>query len=116
MGADAREAAHEGAHGAIRTVLITFGVAAFTLLLSRHGFDAAPRALFTGAPAVGHMLVGVVVQVVLIIAHAIVKRLAPDSTTAAQGRFVVEIVGDGVTVLLFATGVLGATLHVASEI
>ena len=106
----------DGLYGAIRTTLITFGVAAFTFMLSRHESGAVPQALGAGGSAVGYVLGGVAVQILLLIAHAIIKRQGPDSAAATHGRLIIELIGDGITVLLFAIGVFGAALHAASAV
>jgi hypothetical protein len=69
-----------------------------------------------GAGGAGYVLGGLSLQVLLMIAHAIMKRWAPDAASAAQGRLVIELVGDGITVLLFAMGTLGAVLQAASDV
>jgi hypothetical protein len=101
----------EHAYGVIRTVLITYGVGAGSYLFTQslpedvspvYGGLFSPRVL---------VVLGLVLQVLMIGARALVKRQAPDTVTATQGMFILELIGDGVTVLFFALGTFGALLQ-----
>ncbi|MDH3901396.1 MAG: hypothetical protein OEU51_10165, partial [Gammaproteobacteria bacterium] len=91
----------EHAYGVIRTILITYGVAASSYLFTQsvpegvgpvYGGMFSPRSL---------VVLGLAMQVLMIGARVLIKRHAPDSGTAAQGMFILELIGDGVTVLFF---------------
>jgi hypothetical protein len=97
-------------YGAVRGVLITLGILAYTLATSRRGAASAA----SGAGGASAMVVaGIVVQLLLIGAHALIRRRVADPGAAARVHFVVELAGDGVTVLLFALGVLGGVMRAA---
>lgn len=97
--------------GVLRTVLISYGVAVSGYLFTQSAPAGAMPAA-GGLPSPGSLVVlGLVSQVLLIGARAFIRRHAPDSGMAAQGLFVLELVGDGVTVLLFAPGTFGAILQ-----
>ncbi len=102
--------------GVIRSTLIGYGVAALTYLFSRSSaFGSA-----TGVEAPGStqtlVLGGLAVQVLLIVAGALVKHRAPESETAAQALMVLELVADGVTVFLFAWATLGAIMQASGNV
>lgn len=100
-------------YGAVRTILITYGVAASSYLFSQsvpEGTSPVYGGLFSPRSLV---VLGLVLQVLMIGARGLIKRQAPDSDTAAQGMFVLELIGDGVTVLCFALGTFGAILSMA---
>ena len=63
-------------YGAVRTVLITYGVAAYAYLLSRVDLGGAPRVLGGVAPAQSLVLVGLGLQLLLLGARALIKRYA----------------------------------------
>jgi hypothetical protein len=105
---------NERTYGAVRTILITYGVAASSYLFTQslpdgtlpvYGGMFSPRIL---------VVLGLVLQVLMIGARALIKRHAPDSDTAAQGMFILELIGDGATVLFFALGTFGAILQMAN--
>lgn len=87
-------------YGALRSALIGYGVLAFT-------FFPPTRTL---------MLWGVGVQIALIIARKLIERQIRDPAIAAQALTVLELLGDGATVLLFAVATLGGILRVAQQI
>lgn len=104
---------NERIYGAVRTILITYGVAASSYLFTQ----SVPE---TSLPVYGGLLssrglvvLGLVLQVLMIGVRALIRRHATDADTAAQGVFILELIGDGVTVLFFALGTYGAILHVA---
>lgn len=103
-------------HGVVRTTLITYGVAAFTYLFSQSTSGDPPHAFGGTLTAQSVVLGGLGLQLLLLAARALIKRYAPDRTSAVQGFIVLELIGDGVTVLLFALGTLGAIMHGASEV
>ncbi|UCC56837.1 MAG: hypothetical protein JSU75_03555 [Gammaproteobacteria bacterium] len=103
----------EHAYGVIRTILVTYGVAASSYLFTQSvPEDVAPvyGGLFSPRSLV---VLGLVLQVLMIGTRALIKRHVPDSGTAAQGMFILELIGDGVTVLFFALGTFGALLQMA---
>lgn len=87
-------------YGALRSALIGYGVLAFT-------FFPPTRTL---------MLWGVGVQIALIIARKLIERQVRDAAIAAQALTVLELLGDGATVLLFAIATLGGILRVQQQI
>ena len=93
----------------IRTTLIGYGVLAFAWLLSRSGLE--PQALGGFASAQSLFVMGLVVQIVLTIARWIIKYRVSDADAAAQTLSIIDLLGDGATVFLFALGTLGAVLH-----
>lgn len=101
--------------GVVRTTLITYGVAAFTYLFARHvpssaegvGGMASPQALVLG---------GLALQLALVVVRLLIKRYSPDQTAVVQGYIILELIGDGVTVLLFALSTLGAIMPGAGDI
>jgi hypothetical protein len=103
-------------HGAIRTALITYGVAVFTYLFTRHDSGASAEVLGSGVSARFVVLGGIVLQLLLIAVRALIKRYAPDRSSAVQGFMILELIGDGVTVLLFALGTFGAIMHGTDDI
>jgi hypothetical protein len=86
--------------GALRSALIGYGVLAFT-------FFPPTRTL---------MLWGVGVQIALMIARKLVERQVRDPAIAAQTLTLLELLGDGVTVALFAIATLGGILRVEQQI
>jgi len=103
-------------YGVVRTTLITYGVAAFTYLFSQSHSGDSPQAFGGIASAQSVVLGGLGLQLLLLAARALIKRYAPDRDSAVQGFIVLELIGDGVTVLLFALGTLGAIMHGAGEV
>ena len=87
-------------YGALRSTLIGYGVLAFT-------FFPPTRTL---------MLWGVGIQVVLMIARKLVERQVRDPAIAAQALMLLELLGDGATVLLFAIATFGGILRVQQQI
>lgn len=106
--------ARQRSYAAARTALIGYGVAAFSYLFSRSvPTDTIP--VFGGIPAWGLVLGGVGMQVLLIAIRALLRRRMSDQTSLAQGELVLELLGDGMTVLLFALGTFGAILQTAGS-
>jgi hypothetical protein len=86
--------------GALRSTLIGYGVLAFT-------FFPPSRTL---------MLWGVGAQIAVILARKLIERQVRDPTIAAQASMMVELLGDGATVLLFAIATLGGILQVEQQV
>ena len=101
-------------YGAVRTALISYGVAAYTYVVLRA--EPAPQALGSSASASGFVLSGVALQLLLVVARALIKRYVADRTLATQSMIVLELIGDGVTVLLFALATLGAITKAAGDL
>lgn len=80
---------------AVRGLLITLCVAGYAFVFKR------PEASLTSA-----FLVGAVLQ----IAALAVRRMVPPKY-APQAMYALDLVVDGLTVLLFAVGVYGGILH-----
>lgn len=99
--------------GALRTGLIGYGIAAYGYL--RIGSESAGNAqtFGLGGSASGFLLSGLALQILLILAQVLIRRVFPDHAVAAQAIWIVELIADGVTVLLFALGTLGAILPTA---
>ena len=96
-------------YGAIRTILITYGVAAFTFLSQRTTPGIA-------TPALRFVILGLAAQLLLFAVRLLIKRFMSDRTSAIQSLIIVELIGDGVTVLLFALGTLGAIMSAAENV
>ncbi|MEZ5541887.1 MAG: hypothetical protein R3F42_07575 [Pseudomonadota bacterium] len=109
-------AAHQRTVGAVRTVLITYGVTAFGYLFTRAMPTAAAPALGGLISARGLVLLGLGLQLALLIAGVLLRRRLSDRTTAAQRLGILELAGDGLTVLVFALGTYGAILNAATDI
>jgi hypothetical protein len=95
--------------GAVRTALIGYGVVAFGYLYARAGVgpdDATSGLVFVAA--------GIGLQFALLAAGVLVRRHAPNGAAAAQLMFVLELVADGVTVLLFALATLRVVIPAAT--
>ena len=85
---------------ALRSTLIGIGVAAFT-------FFPPTRTL---------MLWGVGAQIAVIVLRKIIQRQIRDPAMAGTALMVLEIVGDGVTVALFAIATLGGIMRVEDQV
>jgi hypothetical protein len=86
--------------GALRSTLLGYGVLAFT-------FFPPGRTL---------MLWGIGAQIAVILARKLIERQVRDPAIAAQALMVVELLGDGATVLLFAIATLGGILQVEQQV
>mgnify|MGYP001190379834 CR=1 FL=1 len=60
------------------------------------------------APGAGLFVAGIVIQLAAWLANAAVRRHVGDVDTAAQARFIVALVADALTVVLFAIGTFRA--------
>lgn len=85
---------------ALRSTLIGFGVAAFT-------FFPPTRAL---------MFWGVGMQLAVIVLRRVIERRIRDPAMAGTALMVLEIVGDGVTVALFAIATLGGIMRIEDQV
>jgi hypothetical protein len=85
---------------ALRSTLIGIGVAAFT-------FFPPTRIL---------MLWGVGAQIAVIVLRQVIQRQIRDPAMAGTALMVLEIVGDGVTVALFAIATLGGIMRVEDQV
>ena len=101
-------------YGALRTGLIAYGTAAFTMLWTRSGLTENEAG--AGVAASRYVLAGLGVQMLLIAARALIKRRAPDAASARRALAILELVADGVTVLLFAVGTLSAITQRAGNL
>ena len=102
--------------GLMRSALITYGVAASSYFLSRYLRDATVPALGGMFSAHGATLMGLATQLALLIGRMSIKRHAGDPETALRGYYVIELIGDGVTVFLFALATLGAIIRFPGDI
>ncbi|HTJ20103.1 MAG TPA: hypothetical protein VL494_25225 [Steroidobacteraceae bacterium] len=86
--------------GAFRSTLIGLGVLAFT-------FFPPGRTL---------LLWGIAAQIAVILVRRLIERQVRDPAIAAQALTVVELLGDGATVLLFALATFGGILQVEQQV
>ena len=86
--------------GGLRSTLIGVCVLAFT-------FFPPGRAL---------LLWGIGVQIAVILARRLIERQVHDPARAAQALTVVELLGDGATVLLFALATFGGILQLEQQV
>jgi hypothetical protein len=93
----------------VRTALIGYGTAAISVLLARSGVQQA-------TVPVGLVAAGIGLQVILVVARARLAKSQADAGSAAQAIGVLEIIGDGITVLLFALATLGAVVGAAATV
>ena len=84
----------------LRSALIGYGVLAFT-------FFPPTRTL---------MLCGVVAQVAVIVARKLVERRVRNPAIASQALMLIELLGDGATVALFAIATLGGIIGIQQQI
>lgn len=103
-------------HGLIRSAFITYGVAAFGYFFSRYLREDTVPALGGWVSAHAATLIGLTLQVALLIGRMLIKRHATDPVTAIKGYYVVELIGDGITVFLFALATLGAIVRFPGDI
>jgi voltage-gated potassium channel Kch len=87
-------------YAAFRSALIGYGVVAFA-------FFPPTRAL---------MLWGVGAQIAVIVLRKLIERQVRDPAMAGTALMVLEIVGDGVTVALFAIATLGGIMRVEDQV
>lgn len=103
-------------YGAMRTALICYGTAAYTYFFLRPGPVGETQAFGTGGSASSLVLIGLGVQVLLMLAGVVVKRLVGDRSVAGQAYVILDLIGDGVTVLLFALATFGTIAHFPEEL
>lgn len=89
-------------YGAVRTALISYGIAAYAFFVPHAGRD--------------YVLAGLGLQLALMAARALIKRQVRDADSAAQALFILELAADGVTVLLFALATLGGIMQAAGDV
>ena len=94
-------------------MLIGYGIAIYTLLFSRvdNVGDAG-----TSSSSSHLALWGIAAQLLVMAVRALVERVVADRDIASQMLTIVELIGDGVSVLLFALSTLGAMTNLASEV
>ena len=98
-------------YGLLRTLLISYGVAASSYLFAQSvpaGVLPDNGGLFTPRNLV---VLGLILQGLMLAASLLIRRQSPDPEIAAQALFILELAGDGVTVLLFATGTFAAIMR-----
>lgn len=103
-------------YGAARTALITYGIAAYTYLLARPGPTGAAKAFGVGASASTFVLSGIALQILVIVARLLIKRVTRDQEITAQALGILELIADGVTVLLFAMATFGAIARAPDDL
>lgn len=93
----------------MRTAIIGYGTAIYAW------FNVGARSGQWGyAPAL--VLTGLGVQLALVFARVLVRRYVRDQAVAAQSMIILELIADGVTVLLFALATFGAIARTGYEI
>lgn len=85
---------------ALRSTLIGFGVLAFA-------FFPPTRTL---------LLWGVAAQIAVIVVRMLIERRVSDPAIAGQALTIVELIGDGVTVALFAIATLGGIMQLGAQV
>ncbi|MGH8175082.1 MAG: hypothetical protein ACREV5_02320 [Steroidobacter sp.] len=97
-------------YGAIRIALIGYGIAAFTFSSNRAGIPFE-----TGAVSDAMLISGVVLQLLVLASRWLIKRRI-RADQRSQTLLIVELLGDGGTVLLFALDTLGGIAQQVSGI
>ena len=87
-------------YGALGSTLIGYGVLAFT-------FFPPTRTL---------MFWGIAAQVAVILVRQLIERQVRDPAIAGQALTLVELLGDGVTVALFAIATLGGIMQIEQQV
>jgi hypothetical protein len=100
----------------VRTILISYGIAAYTVVLPSFGPDDGARAVAGFASPQTLVLIGLGTQMVLLAARWLIKRHVADTDAFLQAFDVLDVIGDGVTVLLFALGTFGAIMPAMLDI
>jgi hypothetical protein len=103
------------AWGGLRTALIGFGVAALTWLLARSTPVAGDQAPLGLTPA-WLVAIGLATQFVLIAARAVARRTLGDEVAVGRLMLALELVADGITVLLFALAMFGAVFRISDAL
>ena len=105
----------ERSYAAIRTVLIGYGITAYGFLVARSELPNDANVLGGGGSVSVFLLSGIGLQVLLILGRIVIRRVVADRSIATQALHILELIGDGATVLLFALGTLGAVVHVPEQ-
>jgi len=84
----------------LRSSLIGFGVLAFTIF----------------PPTRTLLLWGVCVQIAVMLGRMVIEHRVRDPAIAGQTLTVLELLGDGVTVALFAMGTLGGIMQLGAQV
>jgi hypothetical protein len=100
----------------VRTALIGYGVAAYAFFQVSASSGAASQAVGYWGSARGLVLIGIGLQLILLLARALTKRYVADSASVTQIMGILEIIADGVTVLLFALATLGPITRAAYDV
>ena len=98
-------------YGLVRSALITYGAAALGYFVVRHLHNDTVPALGGIFSAQAATFIGLATQVALLVGRMLIKRHAADPETAIKGYYVVELIGDGITVFLFSLATIGALLR-----
>ena len=106
----------ERRYAAIRAAFIGYGIAAYSYLVGRPGYPGEAEAFGVGGSVSSFVLSGLGLQFLLILARIVIKRATTDRAIAAQALLIVELIGDGITVLLFALATLGAIVHAPAQL
>jgi len=96
--------------GVVRSLLIGYGIAIYGVLFTR------TNAVLGDASASHLALWGIGAQFAVMAARALIERLVADREIADRLLTIVELIGDGTSVLLFALSTLGGIINVANEI
>lgn len=88
-------------YGTFRTAVLGYGVAAFTWLFTRRGIIEDPLATDASSTARLLFVAGIGCQLVAMLARWWIRR-AFGTEESADAQAIVEVLADGVTVLLFA--------------
>jgi hypothetical protein len=93
--------------------LISYGVVVISYLFTQSvPAGALPLPVDGGLFTPRNLVVlGLVLQMLMLAASLLIRRQLPDPEIATQALFILELIGDGVTVLLFATGTFGAIVR-----
>lgn len=98
-------------YGAVRTVLIGYGVAAFSYLLMRTAPEASTESAGGNTWSLALVLGGMGLQLLRMAGRALGGRLVADRSAANKSLAISELVGDGITVLFFGLATFGAIPH-----
>jgi hypothetical protein len=102
----------------VRGALITYGIAAYAYLVPQPlGSASSP---FPALDSPQMLLIGIASQVLVLAGRGFAKRQegarGPDERAALGAVFVLELLADGITVLMFALATYGPILRFANEV